>query len=320
MELRCSRCGYLTPEELGFCLKCRAALVPKNAYDLNPIDYEYGPDRDAIRNIKVIGPLPYLLKNLAVGNFEKNLLLKLAHEAYRAAYPSDLDTIARHCASLLSLETLPEIFIIRGEQPNAFTFGLEKQPYVVLDSNLVRMLTQRELMTVLGHELGHVKSGHMLYHTLGEILSRGLNLSASLLGLDILSIPIRLALLSWHRESEVTADRASLLVVHDVNIVVSLMTKLEGSHRPSMSTFGGTQKRDVGMLESLSELLRTHPLHENRLTLVKRFAESPEFFRARAKIEQREKLRRALIPVCRFCFAAKPVVDLFCPICGRSQI
>ena len=65
-------------------MKCRAALVPKNAYDLNPMDYEYGPDRDAIRNIKVIGPIPYLLKNLAVGNFEKNLLFKLSHEAYRA--------------------------------------------------------------------------------------------------------------------------------------------------------------------------------------------------------------------------------------------
>jgi len=318
--LRCPKCGSETPEELGFCLNCRTALVPGSACDLNPDDYEYGPDRDAIESIKVLGPLPYLVKNLAFGDFERSLLIRLSNEAHRAAYPSDLDAIVRRCAFLLSLEALPEVFITKSEQYNAFTFGIGKQAFVVLDSTLAGLLTQRELMAVLGHELGHVKSGHMLYHTLGEVLSSGINLSASLLGLGILSIPIRLALLSWHRESEVTADRASLLVVDDVGVIKSLMTKLDGLHRATTSSSSGIEKRGVGVLESLSELFGTHPLHVNRLSLVKKFAESDEFLGARAKIIRRERLRRAMIPLCRFCLAAKPIVDLFCPICGRSQI
>ena len=300
-------------------MNCRTRLVPKNIYDLNLEDYAYGPDRDAIETMKVTGPLPYIVKNLTLGDFERKLLSRLSTEAYRAAYPSDLDTLARRCAISLSIEVLPEVFIAEGGELNAFTFGLEERAFVVMDSSLVRLLTPRELMGVLGHELGHVKSGHMLYHTLGEVLSGGMNMSASLLGLDILSIPIRLALLSWHRESEVTADRASLLVVDDVSVIKSLMTKLDGLHRPVTSS-SDIEKREVGMFESLSELFRTHPLHVNRLSQVKEFAESDEFLRARAKIKRGERLRRGLVPVCRFCLAAKRVGDLFCPICGRSQI
>ena len=320
MRLRCQKCGSETAEELRFCLRCRTALVPRTTYDLTAGDYEYEPDREAIQTIKVVGPLPYILKKLTVGDFEKQLLTKLSNEAYRAAYPSGLDAITRRCGSLMSLEALPDVFISEGGQRNAFTFGVGDRAFVVLTSNLVRVLTQHELMAVLGHELAHVKSGHMLYHTLGEILSGGLSFSASLLGLDILSIPIRLALLSWHRESEVTADRASLLMVDDVGVIESLMAKFVVSNGPASASAGRIQKRDVSTFDSLSELFRTHPLHANRLSLVKQFAVSPEFPRARAKISQRERLSRALVPVCRFCLAAKPVADLFCPICGRSQI
>jgi Zn-dependent protease with chaperone function len=176
-------------------------------------------------------------------------------------------------------------------------------------------------MGVLGHELGHVKSGHMLYHTLGEALSGGISLSASLLGLDILSIPIRLALLSWHRESEVTADRASLLAVDDIAVIKSLMTKLAAlprNTRVSPRDFD-IEKDEAGMLESFSELFKTHPLYANRFRRVKEYAESEEFLRATRKIELRQNLLKALVPLCRHCGEKKRLVDLFCPSCGRCQ-
>jgi len=65
----------------------------------------------------------------------------------------------------------------------------------------------------------------MLYHTLVE-LGGGIRFSASYLGLGILTLPVRLALLSWHRQSEVTADRASLLAVNDIGVINSFMNKL----------------------------------------------------------------------------------------------
>jgi len=154
------------------------------------------------------------------------MLAKLSRQGPKISYPSDLDGLVRRCASLLSLAVLPEIFVIKEGQMNAFTFEAEKHPVLVVDSELLKLLTPREVMALVGHELGHVKSGHMLYHTLGEVLSGGISLSSSLLGLNVLSIPIRFALLSWQRESEVTADRASLLVVNDLGVLRSLMTKL----------------------------------------------------------------------------------------------
>jgi hypothetical protein len=54
-----------------------------------------------------------------------------------------------------------------------------------------------------GHEMGHIKSRHLLYHSLAETLAGGIGISASLIGpeINLISMPMRLALLAWQRES-----------------------------------------------------------------------------------------------------------------------
>ena len=306
---------------MGFCSNCRKRLFPKSRYDLTLDDYAYGPDRAAIEMIKATGVLPYLVKNLALTNFEKNLSSKLSREARIVAYPDAMDALVRHCAISLCVDVLPEVFMTEGEPPNAFTFGSEQHPFVVVNSGAPRSLTPRELTALFAHELGHVKSGHMLYHTVAEILGGGIGFSASFLGVNIVSVPVRLALLSWHRESEATADRGSLLVVNDIAVVKSFMTKLAlWSSREMVSTSQfDIEKHKVGMLESVSELFHTHPLYSNRFKLVRDFLESEQFRTARRKIETRLDSLRALIPVCRFCGVGKPVENMFCPSCGRCQ-
>ena len=162
----------------------------------------------------------------------------------------------------------------------------------------------------------------MLYHTVAEILGGGVGLSASLLGISIISVPVRLALLSWHRESEVTADRGSLLVANDIAPVKSFLTKLAlwSSHGMAPSNPIDVENYSIGMLESVSELFRTHPLHSKRLKLAKAFSDSEQFREAKLKIKTRLASLRALIPVCRFCGAKKPVEDMFCPSCDKCQI
>jgi len=164
-----------------------------------------------------------------------------------------------------------------------------------------------------------VKSGHMMYHTLAEVLSGGISLSASLMGLDVLSIPLRFALLSWHRESEVTADHAGLLAVNDIKVMESLLPKLASRRGTAAAHEPDVQKRDVGMLETLGELFRTHPLDSNRFKLAEEFWRSQEYRSARRKIELHQKLLKGLVPVCRYCGEAKSAEDMFCPKCGRCQ-
>ncbi len=302
-------------------MDCRRRLAPNSRYDLVSDDFAYGPDRSAIEMIKATGVLPYLVKNLALPHLERNLSSRVSREGLRATYPSKLDALVRQCAIALSLDTLPEVLMIEGGQPDAFTFGSEEHASVVVSSGALKLLTEHELCALFGHELGHVKSGHMLYHTVAEVLGGGIGVSASFLGLGIVSVPVRLALLSWHRESEVTADRGSLLVVNDMGVMRSLLTKLAlwSSRDVVASGEFDIEKEKTGMLESASELLRTHPLYANRIRILKEFSESEEFLRARRKIETRLDLLGALIPVCRFCGARKPVEALFCPTCERCQ-
>jgi Zn-dependent protease with chaperone function len=271
--------------------------------------------------IKATGVLPYLVKNLALPNLEKDLLSRFSRQAHRVAHPSKVDALVRQHAIALSLDTLPEVLIIEGTQPNAFTFGREEHAYLVLNSGILDSFTDRELCALFAHELTHIKSGHMLYHTVAEILGGGIGVSASFLSLGILSLPVRLALLSWHRESEVTADRGSLIVVNDIDVMKSLMTKLAVWSSGGVLSSGqlDIEREKVGMLESAAELFSTHPLYVNRFKRLKEFSGSEQFLRARRKIETRLNVLRALIPFCRFCGTRKPIEDLFCPTCKRCQ-
>jgi Zn-dependent protease with chaperone function len=146
--------------------------------------------------IKATGVFPYLVKNLALPNLEKELSSRLSREAHRVTYPSEVDALVRQCAIAMSADSLPEAFIMEDARPNAFTFGSEDHASVVVSSGTLNLLTEHELSALFGHELGHVKSGHMLYHTVAEILGGGIGASASFLGLSIVTVPVRLALLS----------------------------------------------------------------------------------------------------------------------------
>jgi Zn-dependent protease with chaperone function len=305
-------------EKVHFCLNCRASLIPKSPYDLTVGDFAYKPDLDAIATLNATGALPYILKNLALPNLENAMRSKLSASGQGVSYPCELDTITRHCAVLLSIEHLPEVIITESDELNAFTYGSEDQAYLVIDASLLRALTQFELTAVIAHELGHVKSGHMLYHTLAEALGRGVTLSGSMMGLDALSIPVQLALLSWHRQSEVTADRASLLIVNEIKVMESLLAKLSSAQ--GTAPLGQLEMRGTGLLETVSRLFRTHPVYADRLKLARQFIESQEFSRAKRKIELRQSLLCGLVPTCRFCAESKSAEDLFCPKCGRCQV
>ena len=55
--------------------------------------------------------------------------------------------------------------------PNAMTLGSDK-PFIVITTGLVDLLDAEEHRYVIGHELGHVLSGHAVYRTMLYHLTR----------------------------------------------------------------------------------------------------------------------------------------------------
>lgn len=123
----------------------------------------------------------------------------------------------------------PEMYVTVDPVPNAFTYGHTK-PFVTMTSGLIDMLSDEELFFVVGHEVGHIKAGHVLYGTMARNIAAVVALLGELtLGIGaLLGKGLVLALLEWYRCAELTSDRAALLCVQDLEPARDVFMKLAG--------------------------------------------------------------------------------------------
>src|SRR5262249_16740521 len=112
---------------------------------------------------------------------------------------------------------------------NAFTSG-HNNPFIVLQTELLEVMDDNEVMGVIAHELGHIKCGHVLY----KMMARGIRplielLSSMTMGIGgLVSMGIEVALFMWDRRTELSSDRAALLALQDVRPCVTMLMKLAG--------------------------------------------------------------------------------------------
>src|SRR5437588_6280009 len=64
----------------------------------------------------------------------------------------------------------PELYVAQHPVPNAITSGHD-HPYIILTTGLLDLLNEDETLAVVAHELGHIKSGHVLYKTMARCIS-----------------------------------------------------------------------------------------------------------------------------------------------------
>ncbi len=123
----------------------------------------------------------------------------------------------------------PELYVTQDPVANAFTFGHTK-PFITVTSGLVELLTDEELFFVIGHEVGHIKAGHVLYGMMARSIAVVVNMLGQMtLGLgSLLGSGLVLALYEWYRCAELTADRAALLCVQDLAPAQDVFMKLAG--------------------------------------------------------------------------------------------
>jgi Zn-dependent protease with chaperone function len=123
----------------------------------------------------------------------------------------------------------PELYITVDPVPNSYTYG-HTHPYVVMTSGLIDMLDDEERFFVLAHELGHIKADHALYSTVAITIPPLISaIGQFTLGLgSLIGKGLVLALMEWRRKAELTADRAGLLCVQDLEPCIRTFMKLAG--------------------------------------------------------------------------------------------
>jgi Zn-dependent protease with chaperone function len=309
-EVPCRFCQAYTRPDRTFCVSCRRRLIALTQYDVVASDFLYSGDKDNLEMLQETGPLPYLLGGMFSRGREESMRSWLARNGSKVNMQSRLGSIIVGCSETLGLEMIPETFIVPTHELNASTFGKDDSPVLAITSAALDSLDEIEMTALVGHELGHVKSQHMLYHTLAESIGAGASFVANIAGVGLVAMPIQMLLLAWHRDSEISADRAALLIVDDPNVFKSMMLKIVG-YRPRGSDPPGDS--------SLAEMFQTHPTYGRRLAMVREFYVTRDYAQAREKVRLRSRVKKAFVPFCRFCGAAKAIPDFYCKTCGKSQ-
>jgi Zn-dependent protease with chaperone function len=183
---------------------------------ISPRAYEHPADRGAMATLRAVPGISSVLKAVAGMWNERAERLYAVASAIRVGekqYPK-INQLRIDAAETLDLDTTPDLYIARDPRANAFAIGIDK-PFIVLTTEIVEALDMDSLRCVVGHETGHILSGHNVLRTL---LMRLLRLQATVQWMPIGALGLRAviaALLEWYRKAELTADRAGLLCSQD---------------------------------------------------------------------------------------------------------
>lgn len=309
--LKCKQCGFENSIGIIFCQRCLSNLRNSTSFDIAMDDFLTEGDQDAFEILEEAKPIFSILYSTLIKFRLRNLTEKMSKITKKSTFYKKIGMLNIECGDILSLDRLPDIHMTDLRQKNAFTTEINSKPVIIIDSSLINYLSHDEMRSLIGHEMGHIKCHHLLYHSIAELLEQGLEFSTSLMGFRLLSIPLKLALKAWHRESEFSADRASLIVTDNLNSIASMFTKIV--ENPNTVQFKTN-------LNSFFEILSNHPTHLNRLNTLKDFSDSTQYLKIKKKLQQRRIFEKAFINKCRFCGEVKNIEDIICPNCNKSLV
>lgn len=295
---------------------------------LSSTAFEHPQDKqalEALRKIPILDKVVHWFIEIGMERFMRAQLLGGAVHVTPKQCPK-VYKLFKEAAEILDLHE-PDLFLVSHPIVNAYTFGVDR-PFVVLQSGLVDLLSEEELMAVMGHELGHVKAGHVLYRSLVILL---LQLSQRMIPIPALAqIALQIALYDWYRKSEMTADRAELLVAQDVNICLNVHMKLSAGsrsifdqmdHQEFLKQADSYEDMDYSTLNKVYKLLieigMTHPIPVYRAKEIKQWSESKAFkeiMAGRYPTKEQEVSTRA----CPHCGVQIAPSFFFCPDCGKN--
>jgi Zn-dependent protease with chaperone function len=256
--------------------------------NISPKAWEHPTDRATLATLQNIAGVDVLLQKLLGMTSEKALRLIFLASAIRVSarqFPR-LHACLQEACHILDAPYIPELYVAQSPFFNAGAIGVER-PFIVLNSSVLDMLSDAETLTVIGHELGHCLSGHALYRTLLQMLLKMSVMAAQIPLGGPAVMALLLALLEWNRKSELSADRASLLVAQDPAVVYTLFMKMAGgAHTAQMDlqefcAQAMEYERAGSVLDGVHKLLNvlfvSHPFPAVRLRELQAWVDSGEY-------------------------------------------
>ena len=257
--------------------------------------FQHHLDSQAIANLQQVPGLPKVVKFISQHGIERVILVEKMSSSLRVnaqQYPSLYKQYVK-MAQVLDVKKLPNLYIQTTHDINAFAMGVENYT-IVLCSGLIDIMTEDELMAIIGHELGHVKCEHQLYKTMAYILS---NFGNAIISYAIpyvgqmVSVGLQLAILEWNRKAEFSCDRAALLATQKPEAIAGALAKLAGFSKdipddislPEVEAQAdayndlGSDSLITKLIKLHSLLQQTHPYPVVRVKEINAWANSAEY-------------------------------------------
>jgi Zn-dependent protease with chaperone function len=250
--------------------------------------WQHPSDTAALAALRTVPGFDILVRKLFGMVGDRPLRLAFLASAVRVTprQLSDVHQVYREACTVLDMEP-PELYVAQTPFVNAGAIGVEK-PFIVLNSGTLGLLDREELQFVLGHELGHILSGHALYKTMLRLLLRMSTLALSIPMGGPALLAVAAALMEWDRCSELSADRAGLLVAQSPEIAQRTTMKMAGGSALGMDPDefhrqAEEYRKGGNMADSVMKLMalmgRSHPFPVLRFAAIDEWVDSGDYDR-----------------------------------------
>ncbi len=301
-----------------------------NLTGLSSTEYEHPFDKRALDRLQQTRGLDLITRKVLDMGLERYMRIKHTGDNVQVTPKNipDLFEMLTSSCEVLDMEEVPEFYIFLEDKIRSYSSG-DKQQLIALSSGCLELLEPQEILFMIGRELGHIKSNHVLYRMIADSLTTLSRLAGDMsLGIsNWLTIPLEAAFMHWYRMSEFTADRAGLLACQDFETAISAFIKIAGLPRK----YHGQVTVDDFLLQSeqfdnfkssgFDNLIRFAAINDNhqpftviRTAQMAKWVEQGAYDRILRRERSLPRLR------CQNIHCRKPleVDDKFCAFCGMK--